>query len=61
MCSSDLEALAPLVSESFKVLQLPESFLNSENYLLDGVHLAAKGHKELADLIEEKLLSFLHD
>ena len=56
-----LEALAPLVSESFKVLQLPKDFLQSENYLLDGVHLSEKGHRELADLIEEKLASFLHD
>lgn len=56
-----IDALSPKVSESFKVLQLPKDFLQSENYLLDGVHLSEKGHRELAELIEEKLASFLHD
>jgi lysophospholipase L1-like esterase len=49
-----IDALSPLVSENFRVLQLPQNFLRAENYLLDGVHLTAQGHKEIADLIEEK-------
>ena len=56
-----IDALSPMVSENFKVLQLPKSYLQSDNYLLDGVHLTQKGHIELAELIEQKLASFLHD
>jgi hypothetical protein len=56
-----IDALSPMVSESFKVLQLPKNFLRSDNYLLDGVHLTEDGHRELAKLIEEKLAAFLHD
>ena len=56
-----IDALSPMVSESFKVLQLPKNFLRGENYLLDGVHLTEDGHRELAKLIEEKLATFLHD
>jgi hypothetical protein len=56
-----ISALSPMVSENFKVLQLPKNFLRAENYLLDGVHLTAQGHKELADLIEEKFAGLLSD
>ena len=54
-----LEALAPLASDTFKVMQLPSGFLSSENYLMDGVHLTAKGHQELAELIRERYGNFL--
>jgi hypothetical protein len=56
-----IDALSPMVSENFRVMQLPNNFLRAENYLLDGVHLSAKGHKELAKLIEEKFEGLLPD
>ena len=56
-----IDALSPLVSENFRVLQLPMNFLRADNFLLDGVHLAAQGHKELAELIEEKFGGLLSD
>jgi len=37
------------------------NFLRADNFLLDGVHLAAQGHKELAELIEEKFGGLLSD
>jgi hypothetical protein len=56
-----INSLAPMVSSNFRVLQLPKTFLRDQNYLLDGVHLTAQGHKELSELIEEKLTGLLAD
>jgi lysophospholipase L1-like esterase len=56
-----IDALSPMVSENFKVMQLPRNFLKAENYLLDGVHLSVQGHMELAELIEEKFGGLLSD
>ena len=56
-----IDALSPLISENFRVLQLPKNFLRADNFLLDGVHLTAQGHKELAELIEEKFGGLLSD
>ena len=49
------------LSDNFILIQLPEDFLKLNNYLLDGVHLTAQGHKELAELIEEKFSLLLFD
>ena len=51
-----IDALKPMESNDFSILELPRHFITAENYLLDGVHLTERGHQELAKLIEEKLV-----
>jgi len=55
------EILTNNISDKFIFIQLPENFLTSDNYLVDGVHLSSQGHKELTELIEEKFAGLLSD
>lgn len=52
-----IDALQPIASDDFAILELPKEFITPENYLIDGVHLTKRGHQELARLIEEKLVA----
>ncbi len=48
-----ISCLAKYESPTFKLIELPSSFLIQENYLLDCVHLSEKGHQELHKLVKE--------
>lgn len=53
-----LRALEKHESDKFKLITLPESFLVQENYLLDCIHLSEKGHRTLADILQEAFKRF---
>ena len=40
-------------SPEFTVINLPDSFLQQENYLLDCVHLSEQGHREMFEIVRE--------
>lgn len=50
-----LETLEKHRSLNFRVLQIPNLFLKSENYLLDCIHLSEKGHYNLSKLINSEI------
>jgi len=53
-----LSALEKHISPTFALVTLPDSFLITENYLLDCVHLSEKGHRRLADLLKVTFKKF---
>jgi len=46
------ESLKTYASPALVIIELPKSFLVQENYLLDSVHLSAKGHYNLYKIVE---------
>ncbi len=46
-----LESLIPHASSELLIIELPNSFLVQENYLLDSIHLSAKGHHNLYKIV----------
>lgn len=50
-----IKAVSEVAGETLLLLELPETFLIGENYLLDGVHLSELGHSRLAGIIRTKL------
>ena len=48
-------------NDNFALLELPNSFLQPINFLLDGVHLSKQGHKMLAEIINTELSRLVED
>jgi hypothetical protein len=49
------ESLIPYASSELLIIELPNSFLVQENYLLDSIHLSAKGHHNLYKIVLDVL------
>lgn len=45
-------------SSDFTLVEIPENFLVSQNYLIDAVHLSARGHRQLSNIILESVFNF---
>ena len=50
-----MKTLRSMKVEGLTILEIPDSFGVADNYLFDCIHLSARGHKILAELVREKL------
>lgn len=50
-----ISAVKEIGGDNLVLMELPQEYLNGENYLIDGVHLSELGHSNLASMIRKML------